>query len=65
MITIERDENNKIIIPKGYYLLNKNDIIQEGDLVMTLSSKDWIKSKNIGLYANPFSPKIYIRSLGI
>ena len=63
-IKVERNEDNKAVIPTGYYELEPNGKIIRGDLVLTFGSDEWKESRNLGQNILPLSSKIYIRKSG-
>lgn len=64
-IKVQRTEDNKAVIPTGYYELETNEKIKKGDLVLTFGSDEWKESRNLGQTILPLSSKIYIRKLGV
>jgi hypothetical protein len=62
---VERTEDNKAVIPTGYFELEPNEKITKGDLVLTFGSDEWKESRNLGQNILPLSSKIYIRKSGI
>jgi hypothetical protein len=62
---VERTEDNKPLIPTGYYELEPNEKITKGDLVLTFGSDEWKESRNLGQNILPSSSKIYIRKSGV
>jgi DNA-directed RNA polymerase subunit RPC12/RpoP len=60
---VERTEDNKLVIPTGYFELEPNEKITKGDLVLTFGSGEWKESRNLGQNILPLSSKVYIRKL--
>jgi hypothetical protein len=58
---VERTEGNKPVIPTGYFEIEPNEKIRQGDLVLTFGSDEWKESRNLGQNILPLSSKIYIR----
>lgn len=63
-IKVQRTEDNKPMIPTGYFELEPGEKITKGDLVLTFGSDEWKESRNLGQNILPLSSKIYIRKLG-
>jgi hypothetical protein len=64
-IKVERTEDNKAVIPTGYYELEPNEKITKGDLVLVFGSDEWKASRNLGQNILPSSSKVYIRKSGV
>jgi hypothetical protein len=62
-IKVEGTEDNKLVIPTGYFELEPNEKITKGDLVLTFGSDEWKESRNLGQNILPLSSKVYIRKL--
>jgi hypothetical protein len=62
---VERTEDNKAVIPTGYFELEPNEKITKGNLVLTFGSDEWKESRNLGQNISPLSSNIYIRKSGV
>jgi hypothetical protein len=61
---VHGSEDNKPVIPTGYFELEPHEKITNGDLVLTFGSDAWKESRNLDQNILPLSSKIYIRKLG-